>query len=104
MVGVRMLAHPSGGISKEGTQTMRRQRDTSEDDISNAISCNLIAADLHEEVARCHREAAELHRRLNNSKALSQVSQAHAKCNEAFDATITAHWISADATPLMDMP
>jgi hypothetical protein len=83
---------------------MRRQFNINDDDISNAISCNLIAAALHDEVARCHREAAELHRRHSNGKALRQASQAHTKCNEAFDATITAHWISADATPLQELP
>jgi hypothetical protein len=70
---------------------------------ADAGTSNLRAAELHEEVARWHRAAAEYHRCLENGLALHNAATAHLKCNEAFEATIAAHSISADVTPLEHM-
>jgi hypothetical protein len=71
--------------------------------LADAGLSNIRAAELHEEVARWHRAAAEYHSRLENGLALHTAATAHLKCNEAFDATIAAHAISADVTPLEHM-
>ena len=79
---------------------MHAQQKLSGDGAWDAVCSNLKAAELHEAVARLHRAAADHYQRRDGGEALGWVTRAHRRCNDAFDATITAHWISADVTPL----